>query len=648
MGWGNAMARNVLAALLFAIALIQGANALDDGDGTANNCTQYNPLNNPYFGDTHVHTTLSVDAFIVGTETTPQHAYYFAKGIQIGLHPYDQMGAPTRFAQIDRPLDFAMVTDHAEYFGEYSICMNPAHPSYSDSKCVILRLRNFASALVWIGQATVPQDQVARFSFCGPDGSICTSESPTLWQQIQLAAEQNYDRSADCEFTTFIGYEWTGSPTQTNQQGQFERINLHRNVMFRNSIVPAQPTSYFDAPYPEQLYDALDTDCINASNPTGDCEALIIPHNSNLSQGLTFANVNPDGSPYTMQDAARRQSYERMIEVIQHKGASECNPNFHDELCDFEFFSGDYPIGAPAVEQGSVRDALKEGLQARDTIGVNPHKFGLLGSTDTHIGTPGLVEESTDYPGHTGGSILPGTGATDLSLYNPGGLAVVWAPQNSRAALFDAMRRREVYGTSGPRHIVRFFGGYNIPTDICSQPNLVQLAYDNGVPMGSDLPMGNPTMASPRFVVSAMKDAGTAGFPGNDLQRIQIIKGWVDASGTAHEQVYDVAGDPANGAGVDVNTCATTGSGFTQLCGYWEDPDFDPGEDAFYYARVIENPSCRWSQRQCISLSVALDCEDPELATELVACCDETVPKTVQERSWTSPIWYKAGMPPGC
>ncbi|NND67131.1 MAG: DUF3604 domain-containing protein, partial [Halioglobus sp.] len=531
-----------------------GAAALDDGDGTANNCTQFNSLNDPYFGDTHVHTTLSFDAFIVGTDTTPEQAYDFAQGTQIGLHPFDQMGNPGRTAQIDRPLDFAMISDHAEYFGEYNICMNPAHPSYNTSQCVHLRARSFTAALVWIGRINEPQDEVMRFDFCGPTGSLCTIEAPTLWQQLQQAASQHYDRTADCTFTTFVGYEWSGSPTRFNQQGQFEHINLHRNVIFRNSIVPALPTSYFDAPYPEQLYDALDADCIDATNPGGDCDALIIPHNSNLSQGVTFENINPAGSPYNVMDAVQRARFERVIEVIQHKGASECNPNFHDPLCDFEFLPGDTLIGAPAEEAGSIRDALKKGLQARGTIGANPHRLGMIGGTDTHIGTPGLVEESQGYPGHTGGTITPGTGVTDLTTYNPGGLAVVWAPQNSRAALFDAMRRREVYGTSGPRHIVRFFGGYDIPTDICSQPNLVQVAYNNGVPMGSDLPMSNPTMASPRFMVSAMKDAGTVGFPGNDLQRIQIIKGWTDAQGTAHEQVYEVAGDPNNGAGVDLNT----------------------------------------------------------------------------------------------
>ena len=624
----------------------QAANALDDGDGSANNCTQYNPLNNPYFGDTHVHTTLSADAYLVGTETTPQQAYEFAKGTQLGLHPFDQFGAPTRFVQIDRPLDFTVITDHAEYFGEQTICLNPSHPEYNNGRCVVFRLRNFASSFVWIGQITRPQDQVERFSFCGMDGTVCTNEAPSFWQQIQNAANQYYDRSADCTFTTFVGFEWTASPTRFNPP-VFERINLHRNVVFRNSLVPSLPTSYFDAPYPEQLYDALDSGCVDATFQDGSCDAMIIPHNSNLSQGVTFENVNQFGLPYDQQEADRRQQYENLIEVFQHKGASECDPNAHDPLCDFELIPGEVFIGAPADPAGTVREALKKGLTTRGVLGTNPQKFGMIGSTDTHLGAPGLVEEREGYPGNA--SVLPGEGVTDITPYNAGGLAVVWAPQNSRAALFDAMRRREVYGTSGPRHIVRFFGGYDIPTDICSQPNLVQVAYNTGVPMGSDLPADNPAMASPRFMVSAMKDPGTPSFPGNDLQRIQIIKGWTDATGVAHEQVYEVAGDPNNDAGVDLNTCATTGAGFNQLCQYWEDPNFDPAQDAFYYARVIENPSCRWNQHQCNNLTVPLDCEDPEeLSPVLAACCDQNVAKTVQERSWTSPIWYNAPMPPGC
>ncbi len=640
----------------------QGALALDDGDGTANNCTHFNSLNNPYFGDTHVHTTFSVDAFTQGTDTTPEQAYEFAQGTQIGLHPFDLNGDPTRFAQIDRPLDFVMVSDHAEFFGEYAICMDVSNPSYSDPMCVLLRERTNEAFINWNVVLGTPQAGVSgatRYDFCGPDGSDCVAQAPTTWQRMQQAAEQYYDRSADCEFTTFIGYEWTGAPLRINGDGVLEAINLHRNVMFRNSAVPTTPASYLDVPYREQLYDRLQADCLDADFGTSECDTLVIPHNTNLSQGLMFDNITPEGEPYNVIDAHRRRKFEPLIEVVQHKGQSECLAA-NDELCDFELIpwghiAGNFsPPTTPLVE-GTVRDALKKGVAFDTAMMINPFRFGMIGSTDTHLGTPGLVQESAPYPGHGGANQgsgpAPGDpGLTDTAEFNPGGLAVVWAPQNSRAALFDAMRRREVYATSGPRHVVRFFGGYDLPSDICTQPNRVQVAYGNGVPMGAILPVANPNESAPKFMVSATKDAGVPGFPGHDLQRIQIIKGWTDANGDSHEQVYEVAGDPNNGAGVNENTCATTGSGFTELCQWWEDPNWDADQNAFYYARVVENPSCRWTQQQCITASPALDCSDPgSVPAEWARCCDEDIPKTVQERSWTSPIWYdRPADIPGC
>ncbi|NND66876.1 MAG: DUF3604 domain-containing protein, partial [Halioglobus sp.] len=626
------------------------------------NCTHFNALNNPYFGDTHVHTTFSVDAFTQGADTTPEQAYEFAQGTQIGLHPFDINGNPTRFAQIDRPLDFAMVSDHAEFFGEYAICLDVGHPDYSDPMCVLLRERTNNAFLTWNQLLGTPQANVSgatRFDFCGPDGSACTAAAPTTWQRMQQAAAQYYDRSADCEFTTFVGYEWTGAPLRVNGNGEVEVINLHRNVMFRNSVVPNAPASYLDVPYREQLYDRLDAECLDADNGSNECDVLVIPHNTNLSQGVMLDNIKPDGNPYNFFDALKRVRFEPLIEVMQHKGQSECLAS-NDELCGFELIpwghiAGNFLAPTTPLVEGTVRDALRAGLETRESLNVNPFKFGMIGSTDTHLGTPGLVQESAAYPGHggasQGGGPVPGApGITDTAEFNPGGLAVVWAPQNSRAALFDAMRRREVYATSGPRHIVRFFGGYELPSDICSQQNPVQVAYNNGVPMGGKLPFDNPNTSAPKFMVSASKDVGVAGFPGNDLQRIQVIKGWTDATGTSHEQVYEVAGDPNNGASVDVNTCATTGTGFVDLCEWWEDPNWDADQNAFYYARVVENPSCRWSQQQCITANPALDCGNPgSVPAEWAACCDEDIPKTIQERSWTSPIWYdKAVDVPGC
>lgn len=648
---------------LCALAFSLGSWALDDQDGTANNCTNFNPYGNAYFGDLHVHTTFSVDAFTQGVDTTPEQAYLFAMGEEIGLHPFDINGEPTRFVQLERPLDFAMVADHAEFFGEYNICNDPGNPLYSDPTCVELRERDDAAFFNWNALLGRTQDSVTRFPLCGPDGSICTDASATTWQRMVDAAEQFYDRSSECTFTTFVGYEWTGAPSGQNEEGVIEIRNLHRNVVFLNSIVPETPSTYLDTPYPEDLWTALQNDCLDMDAGSNQCRVLTIPHNSNLSQGLMFETVNPNGQPYGLGTALKRAKFEPLVEVMQHKGQSECLPSASDELCDFEVvpwghLAGNFLTPTVPKPEGTVRDALKQGLALKPQLGgVNVFQYGFVGSTDTHLGTPGLVAETADYPGHGGaaegtGGVPLGDGLTDTPEFNPGGLAVVWAQQNSRRALFDAMRRKEVYATSGPRHIVRFWGGWDLDVDICSRPDRTEYAYNNAVPMGSTLGIPATRPSEPQFMVSALKDPGTPGNSGNELQRIQIVKGWTDAWGQKHEAVFEVAGNPDNGAGVDTGTCTTTGTGYAELCQLWEDPQFDPDQEAFYYARVVENPSCRWTQRQCLAADPPIDCLDPNSVPESYApCCDEDIPKTVQERSWTSPIWFNPVLyepVPGC
>lgn len=649
------------ALVLIFFALAPTAWSLDDGDGTANNCDHYNAYGNPYFGDTHVHTTFSVDAFTQGVETTPEQAYEFAKGALLGIHPFDEQGQPTRTTQIDRPLDFAMVSDHAEFFGEYSLCTDPGSAYFNDPTCDLLRQRNQLSFISWNVLLGAQQNNVDRFDFCGIDGTNCTQESGTIWQRMKDAAAQHYDRSSDCSFTTFVGYEWTGAPTSVNEDGDLETLNLHRNVIFRNSIAPAEPNTYLDSGFPERLWNSLQSECLDVVDGTNECDVLTIPHNSNLSQGLMFEQIKPNGDAYGLGHALKRNRFEPLVEVIQHKGQSECLPNGSDELCDYEIvpwghLAGNFIGGTEPRPEGFVRNVLLEGLAMKDSIGANAFRYGMIGSTDTHLGTPGLVAETADYPGH-GGAGDPNAGGgisaglTDTPEFNPGGLAVVWAPQNSRAALFDSMRRREVYATSGPRHVVRFYGGWDLPLDICSLPNRVEVAYNNAVPMGSNMTAPGAGQTAPQFLVSALKDAGTVANPGHDLQRVQIIKGWTDNTGAKHEQVFDVAGDPNNGAGVDLGSCATTGAGFAELCQRWEDPQFDPTQNAFYYARVVENPSCRWTQQQCLVASPAINCANPgSVPAEYLACCDADIPKTVQERSWTSPIWYdkNVSLPNGC
>jgi len=303
-----------------------------------------------------------------------------------------------------------------------------------------------------------------------------------------------------------------------------------------------------------------------------------------------------------------------------------------------------------------TRNALKEGLVQQARLGANPFQFGHVASTDTHLAAAGAVDEDR-HPGHGGAGAVAATelppGLPDDIELNPGGLAVLWAEENSRDALFEAMRRREAYGTSGPRIVVRFFGGWDYPPDLCDGSDFVARGYAAGVPMGGELParasvggaggagVRDGGSSGPTFALWALRDAGTARRPGTPLQRIQIVKGWVE-DGAARERVYDVAGvagNGGNGATVDVATCTAEGQGYDEFCTVWRDPDFDPAAPAFYYARVLENPTCRWSTYVCNANGI--DCANPRgVPEDFEPCCDTRYPKTIQERAWTSPIWY--------
>jgi len=602
-------------------------------------CADHSPLRHPYFGDLHVHTALSLDASTQGTRNLPADAYRFAQGAPLDIQPYDADGRAQRRLRLDRPLDFMAVTDHAELFGELEICTTPGLPGYGSAVCRLYRWWPRLAFFVMNSRAT-GSGAAGRFRFCGEDGRDCLEVARTPWQLTRQAAEDAYDRSPACRFTTFVGYEWTGSPGTRN---------LHRNVIFRNAAVPELPVSYLDEPEPEGLWRRLNQVC-DASIAT--CEWLSIPHNSNLSGGLMFAPFGEDGRPLSAAQARLRARAEPLVEVLQHKGDSECilGADTRDELCAFEKLPYDdfasAFVGALARKPdaaGFVRDALKQGLRIEQEVGENPFAFGLVASTDTHLGAAGYVDE-TDHPGHGGAGMtaageLP-PGLPDDIEFNPGGLAVLWAEENSRDALFEAMRRREAYGTSGPRMIVRFFGGWDFPADLCAAGDVAAAGYRAGVPMGGNLPPRQAPIETPIFVVSALRDSGTAERAGTPLQRIQIIKGWA-RDGEVFEEVYEVAGDPGNGAGVDPSTCAPHGEGFDRLCAVWRDPDFDPAVPAFYYTRVLENPVCRWSAHLCLAAGV--DCDDRRtVGRGFEACCDERYPRVIQERAWTSPIWFAA------
>ena len=616
-------------------------------------CAGREPLRRAFFGDLHVHTRHSLDAQTQGTRNGPREAYRFARGEPIGIQPYDEGGRATRSARLERPLDFAAVTDHAELFGEVTICETPGLPGHDALLCELHRRFPRASYFVMNTLTSYPERPVRR-GFCGPDAARCREAARTPWHDIRGAAEAAYDRSAACSFTTFVGYEWTGS-TGGN--------NLHRNVIFRNERVPELPASYVEAPTPEALWRALEQGCLDAPADPGApaCDALVIPHNSNLSGGLMFAldpgAIGPD-------TARTRAAMEPLVEVMQHKGDSECRPGAgtEDELCAFEKlpyqnFAAKYVpwLSEPPPPSSYVREALKQGLLVQDRIGVNPFAFGLLASTDTHLAAAGLVDEGADYPGH-GGAGTPAAHALPVGLvddveFNPGGLAVLWAEENSREALFAAMRRREAYGTSGPRLVVRLFAGWDYDSDLCRLAGdaFAAAGYAGGVPMGGVLspPASGPPapagslrasadLAGPRLAIRALADPGTATRPGAALQRIQIVKGWVEG-GVAREAVFDAAGD--SGGGVDPVTCTPRDAGPLELCAVWRDPDFDPAAPSFYYARVLEGPTCRWHARACLARGVS--CADAaDVPKGFEACCDPALPRTIQERAWTSPVWW--------
>lgn len=632
-------------------------------------CNDYRVTRKPLFGDLHVHTSFSFDSHISNQRNEPADAYRYAKGEAIILSDAD--GEQTLRAQISRRLDFTAVTDHAEFLGPINLCTrDPRELAYWFPACIAGRSDWFYGRLLaasyWASMGVVDDSSQKAESFVCKLGD-CDAAHREAWQDIQAAAELHYDRGPDCSFTTFIGYEYTDAPNYAN---------LHRNVIFRNAHVTDTAISTYDTGsrnVPE-LWRLLRERCIEGG--TG-CDVMAIPHNSNLSRGLMF----PD--PGDALEAQARRMFEPLVELVQHKAASECRYDrlagrgldTEDELCDFEQVVSDNlamlgtlhgevqatEAGAvPLSEYGRrnmVRNVLKDGLALEARYGLNPFMLGFIGSTDTHSASPGGAEEY-NYTGHLGQRDAGYRNVQDHFFDNPGGLAVVYAEENSRDALFSGMRRRETYATSGTRPTVRFFAAADYADELCSDPNMLDIAYRDGVPMGGELAS---TAQSPAFLVSASKDPGTNRHPGLDLQRLQVIKGWLDAEGNTHERVFDVAGDADNGAGVNAQNCAPTGRGAENLCTVWRDPQYNGTEAAFYYVRVLENPSCRWSTLQCQSAGVnpfADDCRARAAAAtaQLQAlgavgdvygrCCLDPTEEpfyspVVQERAWTSPIWIK-------
>ncbi|MFK8019298.1 MAG: DUF3604 domain-containing protein [Pseudomonadales bacterium] len=603
-------------------------------------CREYTELKRPYFGDTHVHTGLSQDASTQGTRMRPVDAYRFAKGEKVELQPYGEDGRGARAQQISRPLDFSAITDHAELYGEVRICNTPELEGYNSWVCKVYQ--NFPRVAFYLMNARMSFVD-GRWAFCGEGGQHCEQQAAVVWEETQQAAEQAYDRSDACEFTSFNAYEWTGL------NGPTGKGNMHRNVIFRNENVPPSPISAMDGRQTDHLWGALEEQCLDADT---NCDVLVIPHNSNMSGGNMLSTLDYAGDPIDEKLASQRARLEPLIEVMQHKGSSECFFGSYgdvaaDELCAFEFLSesniSNPRAGAPGPGNGYIREALRDGLRVEDRVGVNPFKFGFVASTDTHLAIPGAVEEDLFQGG--GGAGKPARDAVPPGLpdnpeYNPGGLAVIWAEENTRDALFNAMRNKETYGTSGTRIELRFFGGWDYSDSLCDSTDLVAEGYKGGVPMGGDLPERTVTTSNssgPRFAIAAKRDSEY----GEPLQRVQVIKGWLAEDGSSQEKVFEVAGSVDNGATVNLETCETSGNGRANLCTVWQDPEFDPKQSSYYYTRALENPSCRWSQRICNANQV--DCSVPETMGEgLEACCKSTHRPSIQERAWSSPIWYRA------
>ncbi len=582
-----------------------------------------NPLRNAYFGDTHIHTVLSFDAYLMGTRGTPDDAYEFAKGAAISHASGFQM-------QMKKPLDFLAVSDHAFYLGMMR-ALGSQEGDFAEHRLSDV----VAGATSAEGSTKAFQSVIGHLVSLqdgGEDDLDDRNVMRSAWREVIEAAERHNDPG---KFTAFIGYEYTTSGPEFQ--------NLHRNVIFKGGDVPTQPFSRLDSADPEDLWDWMD------ANRAEGRESLAIPHNSNGSDGWMFTDVRYNSDePIDAAYAEQRMRNEPLVENTQVKGTSDTHPLLspNDEWADFEIMPLRVASTLPSQPNGSyVREAYLNGLMMEAEQGFNPFKFGVIGASDTHNAAGSFEEDN--YWSKTGlmdiepqlrGSVPLDSSTPDNPEYAQGasqywgasGLAGVWAESNTRDAIYDAMRRKETFSTSGPHIKLRFFAGYDLPADLSSADDLIAQAYAGGVPMGSDLLRTGDQ--APSFYLWATRDPDT-----QNLQRLQIVKGWLE-DGQARERLMDVAcGDglsvdpqtqrcPDNGAQVDLSDCSTTsGKGNAELAAVWQDPDFDPNQKAFYYVRVLENPSCRWSTYDAIRAGVT---PRPDMQA------------VIQDRAWSSPIWF--------
>ncbi len=590
----------------------------------------------PLFGDTHLHTGASFDAGAFGARLGPRDAYKLARGEQV-------MASSGQPVKLSRPLDFLVVADHSDNMGFFpdflagkpELLADPQGRKWFD----MMKAGQGAQAGLEIVMA-FSQGRLPKSFLYGPD----TKAYRAAWQDTIAAAEQYNDPG---RFTAFIGYEWT-----SNTAGN----NLHRNVVFRDDaskasqVVPFTTLAPLGSDNPRELWKWMET----YEAKTGG-SVLAIAHNGNLSNGRMFPMIESfTGKPVDKEYVQQRAKWERLYETTQTKGTGEAHPALspNDEFADFELWDfGNLDASVPKtpdmLEYEYARSALKNGLKLEAQLGTNPYKFGLVGSSDAHTGLAAMEEDNffgktspqEPSPERLTATFVnePKTGIKVMDWeVGAAGYAAVWASENTREAIWDAMQRKETYATTGTRVIVRFFGGWDFEAADAVNRLPATVGYARGVPMGGDLSAA-PSGKAPTFLVAALKDP-----IGANLDRIQVVKGWMDAKGTVHEKVYDVAwGDadqrkpgadgklPPVGSTVDVANASWTNSiGDPELITVWKDPDFDARQHAFYYARVIEIPTPRWTAYDAKRFGV-----QPLPGTTM----------TLQERAYTSPIWYTPG-----
>ena len=587
-------------------------------------------LESVYWGDTHLHTSYSTDAGMTGNKLGPEYAFRFARGEEV----ISSSGLPARLV---RPLDFLVVSDHAENLGLAPMIAESnakilANPWGKEMHDLVKAGKGREAFNKWVKEAMGPRvDPI-------DDPELYSS----IWKRITSTADRFNDPG---QFTALIGYEWTSAPGGNN---------LHRVVIFKDSADKADqivPMSQFQSRDPEDLWQWM----ADYEKNTGG-QILAIPHNSNVSNGMMFSEIRLNGKPIDADYARRRMQWEPLVEVTQIKGDSEAHPELSpdDPFADFGTWDKGNIVGTEAKTPDMLpgdyaRPALKRGLAFDKKLGANPFKFGMIGSTDSHTALSTArddnyfgksVEKEPHVERWKHYVIQSMNGKEELSSFAyeevSSGLAAVWAPENTREAIFEAMQRREVYATTGPRITVRFFGGSGYTEQDLYSPNMAKIGYAGGVPMGGDLPSG--LSKSPTFMIAASRDPD-----GAHLDRVQVIKGWQDKQGKVHERIYNVAlsdnrqedaqgNAPAVGSTVDRKTATYSNTiGAPELRSLWVDPDFDPLQRAFYYVRVLEIPTPSWAAFDEVRLGASIP--------------DAKSPKVVQDRAYTSPIWYSPDTP---